>query len=86
VATSLAGVGTAREELSALAARGHAGLPALGRFSDCIDALLQRLFDDAPAAAGASAIVALGGYGRRQVFLQSDVDVLLLFEGPIGPA
>ena len=26
----------------------------------------------------ASAIVALGGYGRREVFLQSDVDVLLL--------
>jgi len=84
--TSLAGVETTREELSALAARGHAGRAALGRFSDCIDVLLQRLFDDAPAAAGASAIVALGGYGRRQVFLQSDVDVLLLFEGPIGPA
>src|SRR5205814_4505229 len=27
----------------------------------------------------------LAGYGRRQLCLQSDVDVLLLFDGPMGP-
>ena len=33
---------------------------------------------------GASLVVALGGYGRRQLCLQSDVDVLLPFDGRIG--
>jgi [protein-PII] uridylyltransferase len=82
---SLAGVETAREELSAAAARGQAGSAALHRFSDSVDDLLRRLFADAPAAS-ASLIVALGGYGRRQLSLQSDVDILLLFDGPIGAA
>jgi [protein-PII] uridylyltransferase len=86
MATSLSGVETAREDLSAAAARGAAGRAALQRFSDCVDDLLRRLFAEAPGVAGASVIVALGGYGRRQLFLQSDVDVLLLFDGQIGPA
>src|SRR5262249_23648778 len=82
---SLAGVETAREELAASAAAGQGGRAALQRFSDSVDDLLKRLFVDAPAAAG-SLIVALGGYGRRQLCLQSGVDVLLLFDGRIGPA
>src|SRR6266566_674832 len=83
--TSLSGMDTAREELSASAARGQGGRAALQRFSDTVDDLLQRLLVEAPAA-GASLIVALGGYGRRQLCLHSDVDVLLLFDGHIGPA
>jgi [protein-PII] uridylyltransferase len=86
MATSPSGVETAREELSAAAARGEGGRAALQLFSDCVDDLLQRLFAEAPVVAGASVVVALGGYGRRQLFLQSDVDVLLLFDGQIGPA
>jgi [protein-PII] uridylyltransferase len=92
MATSLTGVETAREELCAEATRGSGGRAALQRFSDRVDDLLQRLFADAPAAGGASvpvvpvAIVALGGYGRRQLCLHSDVDVLILFDGTIGPA
>jgi [protein-PII] uridylyltransferase len=83
--TSRSVVETAREELSAAAARAQAGGAALQRFSDCVDNLLRRLFSEAPPAS-ASLIVALGGYGRRQLCLHSDVDVLLLFDGPIGPA
>src|SRR5437867_3323096 len=86
MATSLAGVKTAREELCAAAARGEGGRAALRRVSDCVDDLLRGLFAEAPPVDGASLIVALGGYGRRQLFLQSDVDVLLLFDGQIGPA
>ncbi|HWF85898.1 MAG TPA: HD domain-containing protein, partial [Vicinamibacterales bacterium] len=86
MATSIAAVDTAREALSAAALRGHAGRDALRGLSDCVDDLLQRLFADAPSASSRSVIVALGGYGRRQLCLHSDVDVLLLFDGPIGQA
>jgi [protein-PII] uridylyltransferase len=81
----LSGVQTARAQLSAAAARGEGGRAALQRFSDGVDDLLAGLFVDAPKA-NSSLIVALGGYGRRQLCLQSDVDVLLLFDGQIGPA
>src|SRR5258707_14049596 len=84
--TSPSRVDAARAELCGVAARGQGGRAAMRRFSDCVDDLLQRLFTDAPAAAEASLIVALGGYGRRQLCRHSDVDVLLLFDGPIGAA
>src|SRR5262245_49855261 len=84
--TSLSGVVTARDELSASAARGEGGRAALRRFSDRVDHLLHGLFDAAPGAASGSLLVALGGYGRQQLCLQSDVDVLLVFDGPIGTA
>jgi len=54
------------------------------RYADRVDTLLQRLFFDAPPAAQPVAILALGGYGRRHLTLHSDIDVLVLFEGPIG--
>ena len=85
MATSLAGLEAAREELSALAAQGQGGRAALQQFSDRVDDLLQGLYRDAPSA-NPSLIVALGGYGRRQLSVQSDIDVLLLFDGRIGPA
>jgi len=84
--TSPSSVDAARAELCAVAADGHGGRAAMRRFSDCVDELLRRLFSEAPATANASLIVALGGYGRRQLCLHSDVDVLLLFDGPIGAA
>ena len=89
MATSLTGVETAREELCAAATRGHGGRAALQRFSDRVDDLLQQLFAEAPVAGSPNApvaIIALGGYGRRQLCLHSDVDVLILFDGPIGAA
>src|SRR5262245_44942044 len=65
--------------------RGVAGRLAAERYADRIDTLLQRLFFEAPPAAQPVAILALGGYGRRHLLLHSDVDVLVLFDGPIGP-
>src|SRR5437763_15624311 len=77
-------VEAARDAMCAAAARGEGGHATLQRLSDCVDHLLRRLFDEAPDAGSASLIVALGGYGRRQLCLHSDVDVLLLFDGQIG--
>jgi len=84
--TSLSGVESARDALCAASARGEGGRAALQAFSGCVDQLLQQLFSEAPGESGASLIVALGGYGRRQLCLQSDIDILLLFDGSIGPA
>src|SRR5213594_788895 len=86
MATSLSGVESARDALCAASARGEGGRAALRSFSDCVDQLLRRLFAEAPGSTGASLIVALGGYGRRQLCLHSDIDILLLFDGPIGAA
>src|SRR5947208_12870136 len=84
--TSPSSVDTARAELCAAAALGQGGRAAIQRFSDCVDDLLRRLFDEAAEAPNASLIVALGGYGRRQLCLHSDIDILLLFDGQIGLA
>src|SRR3954463_3814940 len=74
----------ARQELIDDTVRGIAGRAAAERYADRVDTLLQRLFFQAAAPPSPVAIVALGGYGRRHLTLHSDVDVLVLFEGPIG--
>ena len=74
----------ARQELIQETMRGGAGRVAVERYADRIDALLQRLFAEAPRAAQPVAVFALGGYGRRHLCLHSDVDVLVLFSGSIG--
>jgi [protein-PII] uridylyltransferase len=86
MATSVSALESARESLADSAARGEGGGAALRRFSRSVDEYLQRLSDAAPPAAAASLVVALGGYGRRQLCVHSDLDVLLLFDGPVGEA
>jgi [protein-PII] uridylyltransferase len=74
----------ARQELIQDTMRGSAGRAAAERYADRVDTLLQRLFFAAPPTEKPVAILALGGYGRRHLTLHSDVDILVLFEGPIG--
>ena len=83
--TALALLDAARDELVAATRQGSAGRSAVERYADRVDALLQRLFAEAPVAAQPVAVFALGGYGRRHLCLHSDVDVLVLFDGPLGP-
>ncbi len=76
----------ARRELRDDILRGHGGRSALARFSDRLDAILRQITASAPRAAQPVAVVAIGGYGRRQLSLHSDIDLLLLFGGPLGDA
>src|SRR5580700_1953464 len=83
---SAAMLSTARDEYAADIRRGHGGPSASARFADRIDDLVR---DIASASANPEtaplAICALGGYGRRLLCLHSDLDLLIVFDGPIGP-
>ena len=85
-ATLRAALDAARDELRADTARGAGGRAALERHSDRVDALLRQLYAEAGAPDGAVAVIALGGYGRRHLALHSDIDLLVLFGGRIGPS
>jgi len=76
----------ARRELSDEILSGQGGTTALNRYSGRIDALVRQLCADAPPSEQAVVVAALGGYGRRQLCLYSDIDLLVIFGGPLGPA
>ncbi|MGZ4115222.1 MAG: [protein-PII] uridylyltransferase family protein, partial [Actinomycetota bacterium] len=59
---------------------GHHGRWSAERRSDLVDEHLRELFAEAHAPAGV-ALVALGGYGRRELAPGSDIDLLVLHEG-----
>ena len=46
--------------------------------------MLRQLFSDVAGPDAQVAVLALGGYGRRHLCLQSDIDLLVLFGGRIG--
>ena len=76
----------ARSELRAATERGEGGRVALKQYSQRMDALLQQLFVEASGAAQPVGVFALGGFGRRQLCLHSDIDLLVLFGGRLGAA
>jgi len=77
-------IDAARGELAAASERGEGGRQALRQYSHRMDALVQQLYAEAGPAAQPVAVFALGGYGRRALCLHSDVDLLVLFAGPIA--
>src|SRR5262245_31109533 len=84
--TIRAALDAARDELRADVTRGAGGRSALERHADRVDVLLRQLYTDAGVPERPVAIIALGGYGRRHLSLHSDIDLLVLFGGRIGPS
>jgi len=73
-----------RRELTEATLAGVAGRAAVERYADRLDDVVRQVVAQAPPAAQPVAIAALGGYGRRHLCLHSDIDLLVVFEGPIG--
>ncbi|MHB1183908.1 MAG: [protein-PII] uridylyltransferase [Desulfobulbia bacterium] len=67
-----------RDALEYLWRQGLSGRPLLHRHSQLIDDYLAVLFNNCPEATEGMSLVALGGYGRRELFPYSDIDLLLL--------
>jgi [protein-PII] uridylyltransferase len=76
----------ARDEYAVDIRRGHGGPSSAARFADRIDDLLRDLLRSIrPIETAPFAIAALGGYGRKMLCLHSDLDLLIVFDGGIGP-
>ncbi len=75
----------ARRDLIDATERGEGGRVALSRHADCIDGVIRELVDAARVHTPVPlAVCAVGGYGRKSQFLCSDIDLLMVFGGPIG--
>lgn len=80
-------IATERERVEAAHRQGGSGLEIVGLHTELVDAIICQLFRLADASVAASArerttgcaVVALGGYGRRELNPGSDVDVMFLY-------
>ncbi len=70
---------TPREALSTLWKKGLKGKELLEQHSSLMDSFIRQRFLDVQGQDHGAALVALGGYGRRELFPFSDVDLLLLY-------
>jgi len=89
--------GFLKETMASLRLRhdqGASGLEVVHGRTEIIDAMVSRLFDAAmdqrarakPSAQAVVALIALGGYGRRELAPWSDVDIMFLYPAKSKPA
>lgn len=74
------GLRSGREALQALWERGLRGRELLVEHTRIVDAFLSEAFSACPEAKEKMTLIALGGYGRAELFPFSDIDVMLLYE------
>ncbi len=70
---------TNREILEILWRQGLSGQALLHKHTTLIDSYLEKKFRACPETSG-MALIAIGGYGRRELFPFSDIDILLLHD------
>src|SRR6478752_2194920 len=76
----------ARDEYAVHARQGRAGRATLAQYADRMDGLVRDLAAHAlREVSPPMAIAAVGGYGRRTLCLNSDLDLLIVAGGAIGP-
>jgi [protein-PII] uridylyltransferase len=68
-----------RDALESLWKQGLSGPALLTRHTQLIDACLAQCFAGCPEALKGVALVALGGYGRGELFPFSDIDLMVLY-------
>jgi [protein-PII] uridylyltransferase len=74
------GLRSGREALQTLWEQGLRGRELLIEHTRIVDAFLSEAFSACPEAKEKMALIALGGYGRAELFPFSDIDVMLLYE------
>ncbi|MCB2182906.1 MAG: [protein-PII] uridylyltransferase [Desulfobulbaceae bacterium] len=74
------GLRAKRDALETLWRQGLSGHALLEKHTSLIDASLSDYFSTCKADTEKMALVALGGYGRRELFPYSDIDLMLLYK------
>ena len=75
----------AREQLRAATERACAGVRTLRRYSTRMDGILKDIHQAAHELTDKpTALIPLGGYGRRHLCRHSDIDLLIVVDGMIG--